>query len=96
MKKQQLIPTSHKIKNFNIYFFIRIILFFITFLIVELILSSMDVNAAFKDINKVLDIDSSYYQGAIFLRKDSQIIADNDCDSNIKIINSIELLPLTQ
>ena len=88
MKKQQLIPTSHKIKNFNIYFFIRIILFFITFLIVELILSSMDVNAAFKDINKVLDIDSSYYQGAIFLRKDSQIIADNDCDSNIKIINS--------
>ena len=86
------ISTSHKFIHSNVRYFrdslIRSILFSITCLTIGLYFSTINVNAEFNDINHVSEIDSSYYQGAIFLRKDSKILPDTDCDSNIKIINS--------
>ena len=43
----------------------------------------------FKDMNEIKNIDSSYYQGTIFLKEDSQIIKESDCDSHVHFFNSI-------
>ena len=94
-KKQYKVSTFHKnnisVSNGRNSQLISIIFAFI-FLLIGFNLFLIPVNATFKDVSDISKLDTSYYQGAIFLRNDSKIIIEDDCDKNVKIINTNEKL----
>lgn len=94
-KKQYKVSTFHKnnisVSNGGNSQLISIIFAFI-FLLIGFNLFLIPVNATFKDVSDISKLDTSYYQGAIFLRNDSKIIIEDDCDKNVKIINTNEKL----